>query len=269
MATDVRDFELSGVLNLPIAYKNQEELRPQVSPNHLLVNEIFYSIQGEGRLAGTPMVFVRTNLCRVNCNFCDTKYTWQFISHNKNYTPQELLVHIKENFPTAKWICFTGGEPFEQIDGLYNACKHLKENGLKIAIETSGSIIIPNNFKDVTDNIVCSPKKYNGANFSSPISEIKILVKFTQNPETVRNFVRGFREKKVFVFIQPIEPNPVIYGNYDGLDDVQKTALLLYRETKRKENEEVWKKNIAKAIEICKLYGYRVSIQVHKYLGVR
>lgn len=269
MSIDIKEHELTDKLDLPIAYKSQEELRVHVSPHHLLVNEIFYSIQGEGRLAGTPMVFVRTNLCRVGCNFCDTKYTWEFISHNKNYSPQELLIHIKEQHPTAKWICFTGGEPFEQVDALYNACKHLKDNGLKIAIETSGSIIIPDNFKDVTDTIVCSPKKFNGANFSSPITEIKILVKFTQNPEVIRNFVRGFRSKKVFVFIQPIEPNPVIYGNYDGLDEAQKVALLAYKEVKRLENNEVWKKNIAKSIEICKMFGYRVSIQVHKYLGVR
>ncbi len=42
----------------------------------LPINEMFFSIQGEGRFAGTPAVFIRLNYCNLGCAWCDTRFTW-------------------------------------------------------------------------------------------------------------------------------------------------------------------------------------------------
>ena len=40
------------------------------------INEIFYSIQGEGKWSGLPNIFIRTTGCNLRCSFCDTKYAY-------------------------------------------------------------------------------------------------------------------------------------------------------------------------------------------------
>ena len=75
------------------------------------INEIFYSIQGEGRYIGTPSLFIRTQGCNFRCSFCDTKYTWD-IKKGKYYSIDELVEITKP----YKHIVITGGEPLLQKD---------------------------------------------------------------------------------------------------------------------------------------------------------
>lgn len=82
------------------------------------INEIFTGIQGEGKYAGTPMLFIRLSGCSRACSWCDTKYhkNGKFI---ETYT---LVKEIKKS--KCKIVCWTGGEP-----GKY---KHLlKQVGVK------------------------------------------------------------------------------------------------------------------------------------------
>lgn len=72
------------------------------------INEIFYSLQGEGRYAGTPAVFVRFSGCNLRCGFCDTSH-----DSGVDMTCEEIVDHI-ERYP-AKRVILTGGEPTLQI----------------------------------------------------------------------------------------------------------------------------------------------------------
>ena len=72
------------------------------------VNEIFYSLQGEGAYTGTPSIFIRLAGCNLRCPFCDTKH-----ESYKVLTKEEIMAQIA-NF-TAKHIVFTGGEPSLQL----------------------------------------------------------------------------------------------------------------------------------------------------------
>ena len=75
------------------------------------VNEIFYSIQGEGRHAGRAAIFVRFSGCNLKCPFCDTDF--------KKYEEMEaidILNKIQLLSPDCKFIVFTGGEPTLQVD---------------------------------------------------------------------------------------------------------------------------------------------------------
>jgi organic radical activating enzyme len=111
--------------------------------NKLKVNEIFYSIQGEGANAGMPAVFVRLAGCNLNCPFCDTEY--------ESYTEMSIA-EIKSE--VVKYNCrniiWTGGEPTLQLGN--NTLKYFRE--FYNCIESNGTKLAPSKI----DYITISPK---------------------------------------------------------------------------------------------------------------
>ncbi len=107
------------------------------------INEIFYSLQGEGFHSGTPAVFVRFSGCNLRCSFCDTQHqTGEIISL------QEIVDEVNK-YPIAPIVVLTGGEPSLFIDEALVA--ELKQKtGKKIAIETNGTRFLPKNLDWVT-----------------------------------------------------------------------------------------------------------------------
>ena len=104
----------------------------------LNVNEIFYSIQGEGFLAGVPSVFIRTAGCPLRCRWCDTKYAWGI--EQGRHVPIEQIVAEVGKFD-CRHIVITGGEPMIQEE-LADLSRQLKSAGKHITIETSGIIYV-------------------------------------------------------------------------------------------------------------------------------
>src|SRR5277367_4022086 len=95
---------------------------------HMKIAEIFYSIQGEGTLAGVPSVFVRTSGCNLRCRWCDTPYTsWQPEGEELSV---EAVLGAASQYP-AGHVVVTGGEPMiaPEIEaltaGLREADKHI------------------------------------------------------------------------------------------------------------------------------------------------
>ena len=70
------------------------------------INEIFYSIQGEGIQSGLPTIFIRLTGCNLRCSYCDTKYAY---IKGKHLSIDEISLKLKE-FP-CNTVCITGGEP--------------------------------------------------------------------------------------------------------------------------------------------------------------
>lgn len=99
------------------------------------VNEIFYSIEGEGIRAGMPCTFIRLHGCNLNCSYCDTRYSCE----GNEYTEMKIDDILCE---VSKFNCHnitvTGGEPLihKDIEELISA---LSQNGYFINIETNGS----------------------------------------------------------------------------------------------------------------------------------
>ncbi len=110
------------------------------------VNEIFYSLQGEGRWAGTPAIFIRLSGCNLKCEFCDTYH-----QASKEYSDDEILYEIA-HFTPCTHIVITGGEPALQITDDFIGM--LQEHGYYVAIETNGTRALPEGI----DWITCSPK---------------------------------------------------------------------------------------------------------------
>jgi 7-carboxy-7-deazaguanine synthase len=117
------------------------------------ISEIFYSIQGEGRLAGVPSVFVRTSGCNLRCVWCDTPYTsWAPVG--KTMSVKQILRAVAQH-PT-RHVVITGGEPLLAPD-IAELAEQLKRDGAHITIETAATI-----FKPVTaDLLSMSPKLAN------------------------------------------------------------------------------------------------------------
>src|SRR5260370_4063336 len=117
------------------------------------IAEIFYSIQGEGRLMRVPSAFVRTSGCNLRCTWCDSDYTsWR--SEGEKSTVAQVLGRLAA-FPT-RHVVVTGGEPLIAPD-IEELCAGLRERGYHITVETAATV-----FKPVAcDLLSLSPKLAN------------------------------------------------------------------------------------------------------------
>ncbi|MFC1522896.1 7-carboxy-7-deazaguanine synthase QueE [Elusimicrobiota bacterium] len=118
------------------------------------INEIFFSVQGEGKFTGLPSVFVRTSHCNLRCSYCDTPSA----SHKpigNDISISQIFAHITE-ISRCKNVVITGGEPFIQ-EGLPLLCTELKRAQYHVTIETNATI-----FSHVNADLVSmSPKLSN------------------------------------------------------------------------------------------------------------
>lgn len=111
------------------------------------INEIFYSLQGEGAHTGCPSVFIRFSGCNKHCSFCDTQH-----ENGVTMTDSEIIDEVNK-YP-ARWIILTGGEPSMWIDSEF--VRTLKTStGKLIAIETNGSLHVPSEIDWVTVSPKC------------------------------------------------------------------------------------------------------------------
>lgn len=109
------------------------------------INEIFYSLQGEGAHAGHAAIFIRFSGCNLDCPFCDTDH-----SSATPMTAEEILSAIRK-FP-APLVVLTGGEPSLYVDS--SLVDILHSDNRFVAIETNGTNPVPENI----DWITFSPK---------------------------------------------------------------------------------------------------------------
>ncbi|MBQ7632251.1 MAG: radical SAM protein [Paludibacteraceae bacterium] len=115
------------------------------------VNEIFYTLQGEGAHSGIPAVFVRFSGCNLRCPWCDTEFT-EYTSMTAEQIIEEMNALYDLPNERRKMCVLTGGEPSLQVDTpLIDA---LHQAGFYICIETNGTRPLPPGI----DWITCSPK---------------------------------------------------------------------------------------------------------------
>lgn len=109
------------------------------------INEIFYSVQGEGELTGTPAIFVRFSGCNLACPFCDTAH------HEGVEMSEEAIADEVGRYP-APLVVVTGGEPSLFLTA--SLVEKLHKLNKRVAVETNGTHPLPDN----VDWITCSPK---------------------------------------------------------------------------------------------------------------
>jgi 7-carboxy-7-deazaguanine synthase len=135
-----------------------------------LVNEMFFSLQGEGVRAGTPNLFLRLSRCNQTCRIethgfdCDTEF-----ESGRWLTASEIVAEARQLSSACGWMILTGGEPALQVDReLIDA---LRDAGLRLAIETNGSVEIPAGI----DWITVSPKVAEHAIRQRTAQEVKYV----------------------------------------------------------------------------------------------
>jgi 7-carboxy-7-deazaguanine synthase len=158
-------------------------------------SEIFESIQGEGRLVGTPSVFFRTSYCNLRCAWCDTPYT--------SWTPENRDISVREAFdaihaPGIPHVVITGGEPFIQAGELLDVCDLLGEAEHHTTVETNAIIYAPIEAQLVS----MSPKLSN----SSPPKDTRAFAWHESRrivPDVIQAFLRDHNCQVKFVVDRP------------------------------------------------------------------
>lgn len=195
------------------------------------INEIFYSLQGEGHHTGYPAVFVRFSGCNLQCPFCDTR-------HEEGMFMEDEDIVRAINLYTADWIILTGGEPSLFVDDDFI---HLlkRSTGKKVAIETNGTRPVP----DGIDWITVSPKIGCGPD------DLTAVV------------VERADELKVVDTGQPLE----CYFNLDCVDE----RTLMYLQPCYVENEEEFRRNRLSTVRrVLNDPRWTLSLQTHRYLKI-
>jgi len=125
------------------------------------INEIFYSLQGEGANTGTPAVFIRFSGCNLRCPFCDTDF-----ADYREMTAADILEEISQ-YP-SNFVVLTGGEPSLQVDNALISALHAED--YVIAIETNGTHPLP----EEIDWVTVSPKE-NSRVVLTEADEVKVV----------------------------------------------------------------------------------------------
>ncbi|MBQ6237961.1 MAG: radical SAM protein [Bacteroidales bacterium] len=171
------------------------------------VNEIFYSLQGEGYHSGTPAVFVRFSGCNLQCPFCDTQH-----SSGTEMTEDDIAAAVG-GYP-ARMVVVTGGEPALQLTSSLVDKLHLL--GKYVAVETNGTRRLPEN----VDWITLSPKDMWLGENARPVlaraDELKLLFEEGLPVEDYENILVAHR------FLQPVDTDD------QRQNDANKNAAIAY-----------------------------------------
>ncbi|GHE83643.1 7-carboxy-7-deazaguanine synthase QueE [Thalassotalea profundi] len=217
------------------------------------INELFQTIQGEGAFTGQPSIFIRLQGCPVGCSWCDTKHTWEIdpslvisstdllnkkqeSEHWSQLSADDMVKLFKLQNYSARHIVITGGEPC-MVD-LTPLCDTFESLGYSCQIETSGTFEIKTS-KNCW--VTVSPKvnmKGGYAILNSAMqraNEIKHPVATEQHVDDLKALLSEHNITDKPIYLQPISQK-------------QRATEL--------------------AIQTCIENNWRLSIQVHKYIGI-
>ncbi len=183
----------------------------------LIVNEIFYSVQGEGTSVGTPTVFVRLTGCNLRCVYCDTEYAFY---EGEKMTLDETIAEVEKY--ECKTVEITGGEPLLQKESL-ELMKRLADKGFDVLLETSGSVSIAKVDKRVKiimdlktpSSGMADKNLYENIEFLDKKDEVKFVVGSAEDYEWAKKKIEEYAlEEKTNVVFSPvfgvIEPREIV-----------------------------------------------------------
>ncbi len=215
------------------------------------IAEIFYSIQGEGMLAGTPSVFLRTSGCNLRCVWCDTPYTsWE--PEGADMALEEILARVARY--RAHYTVVTGGEPMiaPEIVPLTEA---LRQMGQHVTMETAGTVFAPVDchLMSISPKLANStPLERDGGRWAVPHDRLRI------QPGVLKRLMAAYEYQLKFVVEQE-----------DDLGEIKELVAQLRANPQRVvlmpegTDADVLRERAVWLVEICKQEGYRFSPRLH------
>lgn len=197
------------------------------------ISRIFKSIQGEGVYTGVPATFVRFQGCNLDCSFCDTPEAKTHFGGTAARSLEHLVERILKVAGDTELIILTGGEPtLQPLEELVKVL-HRSEGAYRVHLETNGTLPIP----DGIDWVVVSPKGDSTISHDTILraNELKWLVGTEADIPPLLELLDECSIPPSMVSLQPIS------RGRDATRIAYETALE---------------------------WGFRLSIQVHKYIGV-
>ncbi|MFT4652647.1 MAG: 7-carboxy-7-deazaguanine synthase [Patiriisocius sp.] len=237
----------------------------------LLVNEIFETIQGEGSYTGTPSIFVRLQGCPVGCPWCDTKHTWDILAEEQvssdvifvksadsptyfSSQSEALLPLLQQQGYTAKHIVITGGEPC--MFDLYELTELAHNQGFSTQIETSG-----------TYEVLCHEDTWVTV---SPKINMKagmpILSQAMQRANEIKHPIA--MQKHIDELDALLRKENLLLPNNRPLDKPQKANNNLHYPMVYLQPISQQQRATELAVKTCIERNWRLSVQLHKYIGV-
>ena len=237
----------------------------------LAVQDIFYTIQGEGPYAGCPAVFIRLAGCNLACTFCDTEFETGI---NNRMTLHAILedVHTKAQaakYPTTAYnlVVLTGGEPLRQRCG--HLIQHLLDAGVRhIQIETAGTLWDDELVPFIASHkltLVCSPKTPRiHPLIARYCSHYKYIIQRGRTAEDDGLPIGGTQPGNHLMPQRLHRPWDVTQGHVRHpitvwVSPCDETDPVLGRKTTL---------NTEETVRVAMLHGYRLSIQMHTLEGV-
>ena len=134
-----------------------------------------------------PSVFVRLALCNLRCQWCDTRYTWDWAAYDPRasilpVSPGDAAAWILQRATEARNVVVTGGEPLLQQSELIPLVEMLRAGGLRIEVETNGTIIPAAGLAAAVDQWNVSPKLANSGNAPDQQESPEALAWFAEEP---------------------------------------------------------------------------------------
>jgi organic radical activating enzyme len=227
----------------------------------LRIKEIFPTIQGEGPRSGEPAVFVRLAGCNLRCWFCDTDFEGGEELSVGEVVTRVLAARASEH---VGLVVLTGGEPLAQEVG--PLCASLDNAGMYVQVETAGTCWPKSETFERAVNfgvveIVCSPK--------TP----KVHPKIEEYAKAWKYLVRA--NKSRYEDGLPIESTQRrgelarLFRPGDESDaDIFLQPTMEYDSSGKIEDKEATRANMTEAVGSCQRFGYRLSLQLHKIIGL-
>jgi 7-carboxy-7-deazaguanine synthase len=216
------------------------------------IAEIFYSVQGEGTLAGVPSAFVRTTGCPLRCAWCDSPYTsWE--PSGETMSADDVLARLAE-YPTRHAVV-TGGEPVVAA-GIEELCARLHEAHYHVTLETAAVVFkpLPIDLASLSPKLASStPHQRDGGRYALRHDEQRL------RPDAIRAFLEHGPCQLKFVIDRP-EDVEEIQALLKQLPTVDPHSVLLMPQGVT--HEELRERGVWVA-ELCKRHGYRYCPRLH------
>jgi 7-carboxy-7-deazaguanine synthase len=216
------------------------------------IAEIFQSVQGEGRLTGTPSIFVRASGCNLRCVYCDTRYaSWEPVG--TDWSVPDIVDTVAMH--GVRHVVLTGGEPMLFAE-LIPLCQQLRGLDHHVTIETAGTLYLPVE----CDLMSISPKLSNSVPLHSKFPTWHVRHDRVRHaPDVIRRLIRE-QDYQVKFVIENRADMEEVRRYLDDLPEIRADRVMCMPQATTKEQAEAFAQWLPAA---CQEFGWAYCPRQH------